>query len=200
MQGALWPMHLKPMSIWPSKSETLQTLLQKFLWEVGRSKVGLAPDHPVFCRQPCHKLACFFSEKNPKCCFDSHFLTNVSYIPKFVHTNFYIRSQYISRWNDKIVKSDWKCHKLACFFSEKNPKCCFDSHFLTNVSYIPKFVHTNFYIRSQYISRWNDKIVKSDWKCHKLACFFSEKNPKCCFDSHFLTNVSYTPKSVRIFI
>ena len=83
VQGALWPMHLKPMSIWPSKSETLQTLLQKFLWEVGRSKVGLAPDHPVFCRQPCHKLACFFSEKNPKCCFDSHFLTNVSYIPKF---------------------------------------------------------------------------------------------------------------------
>ena len=84
VQGALWPMHLKPMSIWPSKSETLQTLLQKFLWEVGRSKVGLAPDHPVFCRQPCHKLACFFSEKNRKCCFDSHFLTNVSYTSNFV--------------------------------------------------------------------------------------------------------------------
>ena len=84
VQGALWPMHLKPMSIWPSKSETLQTLLQKFLWEVGRSKVGLAPDHPVFCRQPCHKLACFCTEKNRKCCFDSHFLTNVSYTPKFV--------------------------------------------------------------------------------------------------------------------
>ena len=104
VQGALWPMHLKPMSIWPSKSETLQTLLQKFLWEVGRSKVGLAPDHPVFCRQPCHKLACFFSEKNPKCCFDSHFLTNVSYTqaclyPK-VCANFHMRSQYISRWND----------------------------------------------------------------------------------------------------
>ena len=95
MQGALWPMHLKPMSIWPSKSETLQTLLQKFLWEVGRSKVGLAPDHPVFCRQPCHKLACFFSEKNPKCCFDSHFLTNVSYTPKFARIFRYLRSQYV---------------------------------------------------------------------------------------------------------
>ena len=147
MQGALWPMHLKPMSIWPSKSETLQTLLQKFLWEVGRSKVGLAPDHPVFCRQPCHKLACFFSEKNRKCCFDSHFLTNVSYTPKFVRIFIQDPNTYQDGMMNKIVKSDCKRHKLACFFSEKNPKCCFDSLFLTNVSYTPKFVR--FFIQDQ---------------------------------------------------